>query len=289
MFVRLDNETRQAHAGDTQGLQPRGVGASKTSVEERVRTYLPRLTATVNRKGVLDVDTVKGCTLGMRAYPNGGCYGQCYAAKMAKARGIDFCTSISRTECDRTGIERIVAGHSASWFRIGCMGDPCHDWKWTIEVCAWLGMIKTPVVVTKHWIRLSDEQASEICLAGAIVNTSISALDTEQEREHRLGEFHRLRAAGVKSVLRIVSCQFGLGGDWMAMRKIQNALFENRPNIDNPLRAANSASVVRSGFVVTQKFPDIGRWSSISIASHSSYIGTCAGCPDQCGVALCAG
>jgi hypothetical protein len=39
------------------------------------RLYRPFLTATENRKGVLDVDTVKGCQMGMHAYPRGGCYG----------------------------------------------------------------------------------------------------------------------------------------------------------------------------------------------------------------------
>src|SRR5678809_1220036 len=48
-----------------------------------LRRYLPILTATENQKGVLDVDTVKGCTLGMQAQPSGGCYGECFAAKTA--------------------------------------------------------------------------------------------------------------------------------------------------------------------------------------------------------------
>jgi hypothetical protein len=34
--------------------------------------YLPVLTVVENRKGVLDVDTVKGCALGMQHYPEGG-------------------------------------------------------------------------------------------------------------------------------------------------------------------------------------------------------------------------
>jgi len=33
--------------------------------------YLPILTAVENAKGVLDVDTVKGCTQGMNAHPDG--------------------------------------------------------------------------------------------------------------------------------------------------------------------------------------------------------------------------
>ena len=73
--------------------------------------YLPVLTVTENGKGVLDVDTVKGCTEGMKKYPEGGCYGECYAAKTAKRYGIDFTKSISRQFCGlwhRTTLTKIM-------------------------------------------------------------------------------------------------------------------------------------------------------------------------------------
>jgi len=38
-----------------------------------MKEYLPYLSASINRKGVLDIDTVKGCKLGMANYPKGGC------------------------------------------------------------------------------------------------------------------------------------------------------------------------------------------------------------------------
>jgi hypothetical protein len=44
--------------------------------EDSAGSYLPILTVVENEKGVLDVDTVKGCTSGMRAYPGTGCYKQ---------------------------------------------------------------------------------------------------------------------------------------------------------------------------------------------------------------------
>lgn len=58
--------------------------------------YDDKLTATINRKGVLDIDTVKGCRSGVKIYPNGGCYGLCYAFKMAAVYGFDFSKSVSR-------------------------------------------------------------------------------------------------------------------------------------------------------------------------------------------------
>ena len=54
---------------------------------EKVLPYKPVLTASENLKGVLDVDTVKGCSSGMAAYPGTGCYGACYAATTAKQYG----------------------------------------------------------------------------------------------------------------------------------------------------------------------------------------------------------
>jgi len=63
---------------------------------KKLKKYKAELAAAVNRKGVLDIDTVKGCSLGMAAHPNGGCYGLCYAYKMAKAYGFNFNESVSR-------------------------------------------------------------------------------------------------------------------------------------------------------------------------------------------------
>jgi hypothetical protein len=57
-----------------------------TFCEAPNKQYHPILTATLNRKGVLDVDTVKGCTIGLAKYPK-GCYGECYAYKNARRYG----------------------------------------------------------------------------------------------------------------------------------------------------------------------------------------------------------
>jgi hypothetical protein len=235
---------------------------------------------------VLDVDTVKGCEHGMKAYPNGGCYGQCYAAKMARLYGFDFSVAVSRKQVDRGVIERVVKHHSLDWFRTGCMGDPSHDWDWTVEVCDWLGCFKIPVVVTKHWKPMSEDHVKALRSCGAVVNTSTSALDTEAERDYRVGQFYRMKDAGVSSVLRIVSCQFGLTCDLKAMNKIQEGLFYHRPHIDNPLRVPTTAGCVRDGSVLTQPFKDLGARVSISIASNHSYIGGCDECPDQCGAIM---
>jgi hypothetical protein len=111
---------------------------------------LPVLTIEKNGKGVIDIDTVKGCTLGMTARPETGCYGECYAAKMAKWYGIDFATSVGRQFMGRehrdTLIRRLLTFRE-TWYRIGTFGDPCHDWKHTIAVIRALRWAKKTAVI----------------------------------------------------------------------------------------------------------------------------------------------
>ena len=201
-----------------------------------MKNYIEDISATSNRKGVLDIDTVKGCAFGMKAYPCGGCYGLCYACKISTLYGFDFSKSISRKFLNRFAIERTVRRHSESWFRIGTMGDPCHDWDLTVMVCKWLGRFKTPIIITKHWVEMSDEQAQTMKESGAIINTSISPLDSHTERVYRLHQFNRMKRLGLRSVLRIVSCEFGETHTGKELSAIQKELFKNSPVIDNPLR-----------------------------------------------------
>ena len=134
------------------------------SVPIGLRLYRPVLTAHKNGKGCLDVDTVKGCTLGMKAYPMGGCYSECYAYKNSIRYGFDFGVSVSRRlrPGSRADVFCTVRDHAAGWYRIGVAGDPSHDWENTVKVCEFLAPTrKLPVIITKHWIPLTDEQLVE--------------------------------------------------------------------------------------------------------------------------------
>ncbi len=221
----------------------------------------------------------------MAAYEKAGCYGLCYAYKTATLYGFDFRRSISRliNDGDKRSIENVVKRHPAEWFRIGTMGDPCHDWPITIEICRWLGKIKTPIVVTKHWAILSDSQVDELAGIGVIVNTSTSPLDTDAEREYRLGQFSRLREMGVRSVLRVVSANFGATEYGNSAKAIQDGLFKYTPLIDNPLRIPFTDPRVKSGDIIAERHKNLGGGGSVSIANRETYIGTCWDCPDQCG------
>lgn len=249
--------------------------------------YNEALTVSENRKGVLDVDTVKGCTSGMTAYPNGGCYGLCYANSTASRYGFDFPISVSRTplESEKKIIEKNVRNHPATWFRIGNMGDPCHDWDNTVSVCEWLHTIKTPVVVSKHWRAMSDEHLARFAACGTVLNTSISPLDTDQERRHRLRQWERIRDGGIRSILRIVSCRFGDTENGKRLATIQAELFAIAGPlvIDNPLRIPATDPRVLSGDIVVKRHVNLGGGAWVSIENNNTYIGTCEACPDQCG------
>jgi hypothetical protein len=251
-------------------------------------TYSNRLTVSINRKGVVDVDTVKGCTLGMRAYPHTGCYGLCYAKKVAEFYGFNFPVSVSRkpVESEKKSIEKKIRNHEATWFRVGVMGDPCHDWENLVEVCEWLGKIKTPVVVTKHWMAASDEQLERLAKCGTVFNTSVSALDTPKELELRLKQWRRVTEFGMRSILRIISCKFGDTELGRSMDTVQRELFAigGELVIDNPLRIPATDQRVIDGHILVSREKDIEANAWISLENKQTYLGHCSMCPDQCGV-----
>lgn len=255
---------------------------------ENGRTYKAILTVVENAKGVLDVDTVKGCACGMAAYPGTGCYGECYARKGADRYGVDFATAVSRklTPSTRDDVFCSVRDFRANWYRIGVSGDPCHDWENTVEVCEFLKPTgKIPVIITKHWRILSDAQVQRLKAVGAVFNTSLSGLDTDAEIKHRVKQMFRMREAGMDSACRIVSCKFGASEWAQEAQKKQDYLFSLGQVIDNPLRATKSNPRVLSGDIILERADEaIGGGKLISLHKDGIYLGKCEGCPDQCGV-----
>jgi len=255
------------------------------------RRYRDVLTADVNEKGVLDIDTVKGCTAGMSARPGTGCYGGCYAAKIAAFRGIDFARSVERHvkgSAHARQIERAVKAAPQGFFRIGTMGDPSHAWEHTVRVVEWLAPFATPVIVTKHWRTASDEQLTRLVTCGTVLNTSVSALDTPQELRHREGQIARYAALGGVSIARIVSCEFDRNhDDGKRMADVQDRLFTLRPTLDNPLRVPRTHDLVQRGVIRLKAVRDIATIRTMSLANDDTYVGHCSACPDQCGLSSC--
>jgi hypothetical protein len=252
-------------------------------------SYLPIITVSINKKGVLDVDTVKGCALGMGAYPQGGCYGECYANKIAVRYGRDFINSISRKFLDREHIgtvTRLMNTFEQGWYRVGTHGDPCHDWQNTVVVCRALRHTKkVPVIITKHWVIMTDKQLEDLRWLSAVVNTSTSGMDSDAEIEHRVGQIKRLREHGIKCINRVVTCNYG-NSEWARVcREKQDYLLSLTPVIDNPLRASkNNPHVLNKDIFLTRKNESVGGGKMVSLHSAKAYLGTCKKCPDQCGV-----
>jgi len=255
---------------------------------ENKKTYKHILTAVENEKGVLDVDTVKGCSSGMNAHPNGGCYGECYANKIASRYGIDFTVSVSRklTSDNYGEVFFIVKDHYATWYRIGTSGDPSLDWENTISVCEALrGTGKVPVIITKHWKTLSDDNLIRLKNVSAVINTSTSGLDTDAETKHRVKQIERIRDAGIKSINRVVTCEYGKSEWAIKCKQKQDYLLSITPIIDNPLRASNTNERVMNGdIILTKKEESVGGGKFVSLNNADTYLGTCEKCPDQCGV-----
>lgn len=256
--------------------------------EEKTGGYKDRLTAVENGKGVLDVDTVKGCRLGMAAYPSGGCYGECYANKTARQYGFDFTESVSRKlyRSNRAEIFDKVKSFNAAWYRIGTAGDPSHDWENTLAVCEFLqGAGKVPVIITKHWIAATDSQLQRLKNVSAVVNTSTSGMDTDEEISHRIGQHDRIRAAGVAGVVRVVTCDYGASEWALRCKAKQDYLFTLGPVVDTPLRASKNNQRVQSGdIILTRQNESIGGGKYVSLHNRVIYLGRCNSCPDQCGV-----
>jgi hypothetical protein len=251
--------------------------------------YRPILTVTENGKGVLDVDTVKGCSMGMAAYPNGGCYGECYALKNATRFGIDFTKSVSRQFCGlwhRTTLVKLMIAHPATWYRIGTAGDPCHDWIHTISIIRdfrWAR--KTPVIITKHWNILTEKQIEDLRWLKVTINTSISGLDTDAEILFRVGQLTLLRANGIRSICRVITCDYGKSEWGRSCQEKQDYLLSLEPVIDNPLRVRLSNPHVLNGdILVTHRDDSVGGGKVVSLHSRMIHLGNCGQCPDQCGI-----
>ncbi len=265
-------------------------GPEESGQPKQSRRYSNVLTADINDKGVLDIDTVKGCTAGMAARPGVGCYGNCYAANIAKFRGIDFAHSVTRTVQSKAHAAKIEAAVKAAplgFFRIGTMGDPCHAWEETVETIEWLYQWAVPVVITKHWMRATDDQFLRLVACGTVLNTSLSAIDTPAQLAHREREMNRFKELGGHSVPRIVSCDFDDSSpEGARMAAVQKRLFALEDMLDNPLRLPRSHPLVQGGAVRVTKAHDLNayRTVSISIANPATYLGHCNDCPDQCGL-----
>jgi len=255
----------------------------------RLKCYKDELTAVINQKGVLDLDTVKGCTLGIKNNPK-GCWGLCYAKKIADFRGIDFSKSVQRRIKNLKQIRdiaKLIMSKKVEFVRIGTMGEPCHYWEHTINVINFIYKCNKPIIlITKHWIRASDEQLKKLGDMGVIINTSLSPLDTNGQIEYRLEQYNRYKKYG-KSILRIISCEFNKDNkEGERLANIQSELFKNELVLDNPLRVGLSYPMVKQGIIKVKKVWDLDSQVYMSKFNDKTYVGRCSDCPEKCGITM---
>lgn len=248
-----------------------------------MRNYSYEISGASNSKlhnWILDVDSIKGCESGLQLDP-AGCYGACYACKIAKFRGIDFSKSQKRYYSNQSQVNALRnKAKKCKIIRVGTMGDPSEDWTHTLRVLNTLkGCNKPIVIITKHWKVMSEEQMLKLKELGVVLNTSISALDTQEQQDHRLEQWNRYKTKGGRSILRIVSC------DFLDTKKAQNqkVLFTlaGELSLDNPLRVTNGHKLVKNGIIRVTKFSGT---LMISLHNKNTYLGRCNECPDQCGI-----
>ena len=263
-----------------------------------MKRYNPTISLSKNSRGCYILDTVKGCRVcGVKS---GGCYGECYAHKIASRYKIEFDHPVIRDFYvdtqqfmlfdleDERHMQKIineVSNADMPFIRIGEMGDPSEDWEHTISVCEKLYPAMKPIVIiTKHWNTIPDKLLPIIQSLGLCINTSISALDNQGEIEHRWNEYIRL-SHYCNSVLRIVSCDFNLenkAGKRMSL--IQDQLFDNDRVIDTVFRPGASNPLISSGVINVEKVKFLGATMLASKKNRDAYLGRCDNCPDMCGV-----
>lgn len=241
-----------------------------------MKQYKNKIQLVKNYRGVWELDTFKGCSYGN----NGGCYGICYAAKLAKARGYNFTNVIKREFINQNHFYEIANKLiKIPFIRIGVMCDPSYNWEHTLDIIDKIKPYnKNIVVITKHWNELKDNQLYR--LKGLVINTSISALDTKEQREKRLFWYNKLKLYCKKSVLRVNTCKFYD----LELKSIQDNLLNKDNIIDNVLRFPKNNTLVKKGIIELKKYKYLQSFAYASKNNPDTYFGFCNNCLDQCGI-----
>lgn len=252
-----------------------------------MREYKSEITLSQNGRGMWDLDTSKGCSSGLKDNP-GGCYGDCYAARLAKIYGINFSKTILRHFRNRAHERQIIKkinSINASFIRIGSSGDPSENWEHAFSIIRKISKInKEIVIITRHWATIPDEYLGELNAYKICINTSISALDEPDQLNKCLAQYKRLKPF-CRSVLRIVSCDFNKANETgNRLSIIQESLFLNDLTLDTVFRPSKNSKFILDGIINVKKSKFLGKTAYISKYNKKTYLGKCSTCVEQCGV-----
>jgi len=265
-----------------------------------MKTFKDEISLNKNARGCYILDTIKGC--GSCAVNKNGCYDECYAAKIANRYKFNFSELTKRNikendnqiymfgfknEKNQNKLIKQIKKIDMPFIRIGEMGDPSEDWEHTINVCKIISKAKKQIVIiSKHWKTIPDNLLEDIKEMDICINTSISALDTSEQIQHRLNQFFRLKKY-CKSVLRIVSCDFNKENEeGLAMSITQEELFKNDKTIDTIFRVSLNNRLVKNEIINIEKVKFLSSNVWASIYNKDTFFGLCSNCNEMCGVNL---
>lgn len=265
-----------------------------------MKSYKDCITLNRNSRGCYIIDTVKGCHSGLVNNKN-GCYGECYAFAIAKRYGFNFSVSSIRKFIynekqlcfwdfkDSNHLSKMIKKIKSidmPFIRIGEMGDPSEFWEHTVNICKEISTASKKIVITtKHWNIISVSLLNELSKIDVCINTSISALDTNEQIDIRLKQYERLKKY-CNSKLRIVTCDFNLNNEvGKKLNLIQEKLINySKDYIDTVFRCKKDNYLVTNGIINIEKIKFLKANVWASMFNKNAYFGNCKNCPDQCGI-----
>jgi hypothetical protein len=265
-----------------------------------VRPYSSKIALLQNSRGVYNLDPSAGCSSGTRENKR-GCYADCYSARIARMYGYDFTQTVLR---DFESIEhmneiiRKINKIDLPFIRMGNLGDPSEFWGHTLKICSdiqrglkeiQLSLFqevrqKLIVILTRHFKTIPDKNLADLQRFNICINTSVSAIDTDPERN--VNEYNRIKPY-CNSILRVVTFDFNT--DIQAGREykeIQDWLLSHDNVIDTVFRPFPGNPLVGGGIIKTAKKKFLGKETVASMHNNKVFMGRCQACKEKCGVGV---
>lgn len=252
-----------------------------------MRRYSDKIALLKNSRGIYSLDTVIGCEGGTKE-SKFGCFEDCYAARSAHRYGYDFSQPVLRkftSEKHAQSIVKAINKIDMPFIRIGTSGDPSENWEHTLSVIKQIqGIEKRIVIITRHWKPIPDEKLLELGSYNLVINTTVSALDSDELIESCLFQYERLKPF-CKSVLRVVTCDFNTmhpAGFEMALKQDRIMAIDDH-YIDTVFRPSKGSKYIKSNAINYREKRFLKGKSLISKANKETYIGHCNNCKELCG------
>ena len=261
-----------------------------------MQKYSTTISLSKNSRGVTSIDPSIGCSSGIKLNKK-GCYGDCYAARIARIYGYDFSNTVYRDFTTTAHLYKTrdeIRKIKLPFVRMGTMGDPSDNWGHTIKICELIqkepqlylfaNNVKEIVIITKHWNNLTNSQLDRIKKLKICINTSISVLDNKQVLKNSLKQYERLKNY-CKSILRLVSADFNIKNKTgIELDKKQAKIFKTYNVLDTILRVSPKNKYCLDGIINIEYSKFLGKKCHISRHNKKTFFGECNKCIEKCGI-----